>query len=56
MQFKVSNLVSSAKSSSISPDTTGIFRTTTYNATSISVTQNATERSYDLAEDTTFSF
>jgi hypothetical protein len=37
LQFKVSNIVSSAKSTSISPDTTGVFRTTTYNATSITI-------------------
>ena len=36
LQFKVSNVVASSKSSSISPDTTGIFRTTNYKATSIS--------------------
>ena len=57
LQFKVSDLVSSAKSSSISPDTTGLFRTANYTATSISfVSVNNSARSYNLASDTSFSF
>ena len=57
LQFKVSDLVSSAKSSSISPDTTWLFRTTNYKATSISfVSVNNSARSYNLASDTSFSF
>ena len=56
LQFKVSGVVSSSKNTTVSPDTTGIFRTTTYQATSVSITQVAGSRSYDVAEDSTFSF
>ncbi|MBR6908271.1 hypothetical protein IKN40_07525, partial [bacterium] len=67
-QFKVSNVVSSAKNVTVSPDTTGTFRTAVYSATSITIinstdtndyTQNPvvnTPRSYNLSKDTTFSF
>ena len=57
LQFKVSNVTSSAKNTTVSPDTTGVFRTTKYSATSISfVNVTNTTRSYDLASDTTFTF
>ena len=60
LQFKVSNVVSSAKNTTVSPDTTGVFRTANYTATSITVTKplaaTLAGRSYNLAKDTTFSF
>ena len=58
LQFKVSDLVSSAKSSSISPDTTSLFRTADYKATSLSFVSSTANspRSYNMANDTTFSF
>ena len=65
-QFKVSNVVSSAKNSTISPDTTALFRTAVYSTTSITIidtsdTMNYTTsvnspRNYNLSKDTTFSF
>ena len=56
LQFKVNNIVASAKSISISPDTTGVFRTTTYEATKLSVDGLNITNNYDLAEDVQFSF
>ena len=56
LQFKVGNLVSSAKSTSISPDTTGVFRTTTYEATSLTAEWLEVTNNYDLADDVEFSF
>ncbi len=58
LQFKLSNLVSSAKNSTISPDTTGMFRTAQYTVASISTSISATpaNRNYDLSKDSSFSF
>ena len=57
LQFKLNNLVSSAKNSTISPDTTGLFRTANYQATSISfVDVKNNERSYNLADSSELSF
>ena len=57
-QFKVSNVVSSAKNVTVSPDTTGTFRTAVYTATSLTIVSSTqtSPRSYNLANDTTFSF
>ena len=56
--FKLSNVVSSAKSSSVSPDTTGTYRTTQYTVTSLSTIGVNTwaVRSYNVSKDSSFSF
>ena len=58
LQFKVSDVVSSAKNTTVSPDTTGLFRTANYTVTSVStVAKSAGDtRNYDLAKETSFSF
>ena len=57
LQFKVSDLVSSAKNTTVSPDTTALFRTADYKATSISfVSVNNSDRSYNLADASSLSF
>jgi hypothetical protein len=56
LQFKVGNVVSSSKSTSVSPDTTGVFRTANYSVTTISVIEKASNRNYDVAKDASFSF
>ena len=57
LSFKISNIASSAMNTSVSPDTTGIFRTTTYEVTSLEFvnTSNST-RTYNIAKDSVFSF
>ena len=56
-QFKVSDVTSSAKNTTVSPDTTGTFRTTNYTATSISFQPlTNSDRSYNLSSDSSFSF
>ena len=58
IQFKVGNVVASSKSTSISPDTTGVFRTTTYTVTTISTVAKSAGavRNYDVAKDSSYSF
>ena len=58
LQFKVGNVVSSSKSTSVSPDTTGVFRTTTYTVTTISTVAKSAGavRNYDVSKDSSYSF
>ena len=57
LSFKVSNVASSAMNTSVSPDTTGIFRTTTYAVTSLEFVNTPNlNRTYNIAKDSVFSF
>ena len=58
LQFKVSDVVASSKNTTVSPDTTGVFRTTTYTVTTISTVPKTAwdERNYDVSKDSSYSF
>ena len=57
LSFKLSDLTSSAMNTTISPDTTGVYRTTNYSVTSLSfLSMTNANRSYNISKDTSFSF
>ena len=57
LSFKLSDLTSSAMNTTISPDTTGVYRTTNYSVTSLSfLSMTNSNRSYNISKDTSFSF
>ena len=57
LSFKVSDVTSSAMNTTVSPDTTGVYRTTTYKVTSLSfLTQSNADRKYNISKDSEFSF
>ena len=57
LSFKLSDLTSSAMNTTISPDTTGVYRTTNYSVTSLSfLSMTNADRSYNISKDTSFSF
>lgn len=57
LAFRISDVASSAQNTTVSPDTTGIYRTTTYAVTSLSfVSLNNTARTYNISKDSAFSF
>lgn len=57
LSFKVDNVSSTAKNTTVSPDTTGVFRTTTYSVTSLSfVSHESGNRTYNITKDAQFSF
>ncbi len=57
LSFKVSDVTSSAMNTTVSPDTTGVYRTTTYKVTSLSfLSQPNVDRKYNISKDSVFSF
>ena len=57
LSFKVSDVASSAQNTTISPDTTGVYRTTNYSVTSLKfLTLTNSDRKYNISKDSTFSF
>ena len=57
LSFKLSDVTSSAMNTTVSPDTTGIYRTTNYAVTSLSfLSMTNADRSYNISKDSSFSF
>ena len=57
LSFKLSDITSSAMNTTVSPDTTGIYRTTNYAVTSLSfLSMTNAARKYNITKDSSFSF
>lgn len=57
LSFKLSDVTSSAMNTTVSPDTTGIYRTTNYAVTSLSfLSMTNADRTYNISKDSSFSF
>ena len=57
LSFKLSDVTSSAKNTTVSPDTTGIYRTTNYAVTSLSfLSMTNAPRKYNITKDSLYSF
>ena len=57
LSFKLSDVTSSAMNTTVSPDTTGVYRTTNYAVTSLSfLSMNNADRKYNISKDSSFSF
>lgn len=57
LSFKLSDVTSSAMNTTVSPDTTGVYRTTNYAVTSLSfLSMTNADRSYNISKDSSFSF
>ena len=57
LSFKLSDVTSSAMNTTVSPDTTGIYRTTNYAVTSLSfLSMTNAPRKYNITKDSLYSF
>lgn len=57
LSFKLSDVTSSAMNTTVSPDTTGVYRTTNYSVTSLSfLPMTNADRNYNISKDSSFSF